>query len=716
MNQPFCLPLAALCLCAAAAAQDNVTRSTLPNGLRVVIVRNPLAPVVTTVINYQVGSDETPPGFPGMAHAQEHMMFRGSPGLSADQLANLSAAIGGDFDADTQQMVTQYFFTTPAEDLDIALHIEAVRMRGIESTQELWAKERGAIEQEVAQDLSNPDYVFYTNLLAIFYKGTPYEHDALGSRPSFDNTTGAMLKQFHDTWYVPNNAILVICGDVQPDSALATVRELFGDVPKADLPAKPDFQFQPVQPRTIKVDTDQPTGMAVIAFRLPGSDSPDYAAVQVMSDALSSQRGRLYSLVPEGKALSASFSYDTLTRASLGYAIAGFPAAANADTLLAQMRKILATELSNGISADLVEASKGREVASLEFQKDSVSGLAMAWSQAVAVEGRQSPEDDVQAIRQVTADDVNRVARQYLDTNHAIFAVLTPRPSGKPVSEKGFGGKESFAAGETADVKLPDWAARAVERLEPPLSTLNPVVTVLSNGLTLVVQPESANDGVNLYGRIRCNADLETAKGKDGVDDVLSQLFSYGSSSLDRLAFQKALDDIAANESAGTSFSLQVLSENFERGVQLLADNELSPALPPGTSPSFGAPWPRKWPAGCKALPTSRTALSRKVCSPPTTPCSARPRPAPSTASSSRTSPVSITTPSARTWPPSSSSAKSPRSGPPQLSINTSAPGPLKAPSRPPSPPPSRPTNPGRRASPTPAACRTTSCWRKPSA
>src|SRR5215475_7362841 len=106
-------------------------RATLSNGLRVVIVRNRLAPVVATAVNYLVGSDEAPAGFPGTAHAEEHMMFRGSPGLSADQLANIGSVVGGDFNANTREGMTQYLFTVPAEDLDVALHIEALRMRAV---------------------------------------------------------------------------------------------------------------------------------------------------------------------------------------------------------------------------------------------------------------------------------------------------------------------------------------------------------------------------------------------------------------------------------------------------------------------------------------------------------------------------------------------------------------------------------------------------------
>jgi zinc protease len=114
---------------AAAPAQD-VLRATLGNGLRVVIVRDPLAPVVTEMMNYMVGAQDTPPGFPGMAHAEEHMVAsRSTKDLDANQVATITALLGGDFDADTQDAVTQYFITTPADYLDIALRVEAARMR-----------------------------------------------------------------------------------------------------------------------------------------------------------------------------------------------------------------------------------------------------------------------------------------------------------------------------------------------------------------------------------------------------------------------------------------------------------------------------------------------------------------------------------------------------------------------------------------------------------
>jgi zinc protease len=447
------------------AGEQNVLRSTLTNGLQVIVVRNTLAPVITTMVNYRVGSDECSAEFPGWAHATEHMMFRGSPGVSADQLAAISAAFGGDDNADTQQAVTQYFFTTPSENLEVALRVEAARMRDLLPDESLWTKERGAIEQEVAQDISNPEYVFYEELLAAMFKGSPYEHDALGTRPSFDKTTGADLRKFHNAWYAPNNAVLVVVGNVDPPSVLAQVQHVFGEIPSKELPARPASDFSPVQPDTLKLDTDLPYGLAAITFRFPGSDNADFAAAQILSDVLSSQRGKLYDLVPQGKALFAAFSYDTLPKSGLGYAIAGFPAGGDSTNLLAEVKEILLAQISNQVSGDLVEAAKRREIISAELQKNSVAGLASAWSEAVAVEGRNSPDDDINLIRQVTVDDVDRVAKKYLDFDHAISAILTPQPSDKPISSKSFGGGESLVSPKNANVKLPSWARSITKKL-----------------------------------------------------------------------------------------------------------------------------------------------------------------------------------------------------------------------------------------------------------
>ena len=565
---------------AASALGAEIVRATLANGLRVVIVRNALAPVVSTNVNYLVGADETPPGFPGTAHAQEHMMFRGSPGLSAEQLADIGSVMGGDFNADTQQSVTQYFYTVPAEDLDAALHIEALRMQDVLDAQGDWERERGAIEQEVAQDLSNPEYMLYSRLRAALFAGSTYAHDGLGTRASFDATTASMLKSFHDRWYAPNNAVVVIVGDVDPHAALGKVERLFGSIGPKKLPPRPGFRLGRVSPQSLRLDSDLPYGMQVIALRMPGLDSPDYPAVEVLVDALASRRGELYGLVPQGKALDAGFSFEPLPRAGLAYAMAAFPAGADPKALESEMRAILKRIAAHGVDESLVAAAKLAERRDAEFQKDSIGGLAAAWSEALAVDGLASPEEDLARIEKVTLADVNRVAREYLDPGQAVTAVLAPKGSGKAVASRGFGGQERISLGEPRPTKLPEWAAAALGRLAVPQSNVHPDVSTLANGITLIVQPEEVSDTVSVYGHIRNRPELEVPKGKEGVSEILEQLFPYGTRELDRVAFQRELDTIGAEAHAGTDFSLQALSGSFERGVELLADDLLHPALP----------------------------------------------------------------------------------------------------------------------------------------
>ena len=132
----------------------------------------------------------------------------------------------------------------------------------------------------------------------------------------------------------------------------------------------------------------------------------------------------------------------------------------------------------------------------------------------------------------------------------------------------------------TKPVQLPLWAARSLARLKAPANYITASDTVLPNGIRLIVKKDTTSPTVTVLGLIKHNSDIETPAGQEGVSGLLEGLFSYGTKTLDRLAFQKALDDIAANESAGYSFSLKVLKDRFSRGIQLLADNELHPALP----------------------------------------------------------------------------------------------------------------------------------------
>ncbi len=567
---------AALPTTARAQAAD-VARATLSNGLRVIVVRNTLAPVVTLMLNYEVGSDEQ--SIPGLAHATEHMMFRGSRTLSSSQLMEAVGITGGDFDADTQSNVTQYFFTMPSQYLDIGLRAERSRATGLLMSQNLWNQERGAITQEVQQDNSIALYRLFVKMQTRLIGGTPYDKNTLGTVTDFaKNVNSSQLLKFYHRWYHPNNAIYVIAGDVDPAATIARVRELFGNIPRGKLPAREPVRLTTLKGAVYHDVSDQPYTGVLLGYRFPGYQSPDYAAGQILGDVLSSQRSNFGGLAFTGKALATQFFIQPYPKAAVAIAFAAVPVTTPAQTIDGDMRAIINGYQKSGVPPELVEAAKLREISQLEFNANSIVGQATQWSQAVAVQGLSSPDDMIAEFNKVSVADVNRVMRTYLDNNRVVAAYAVPKNAGAAISG-GAMAKENNEIPPTSHEPLPAWAQRVLGHLQVPEQTLEPADMTLSNGIRLIVQPEHISHTVVVAGQVKNDPQVQEPPNQEGIADVTASLLPYGTTTYDRIALQAQLDKIAASTTAGTDFGLEVLSSQFDRGVELLADEELHPAF-----------------------------------------------------------------------------------------------------------------------------------------
>jgi zinc protease len=561
----------------AAAEETNVARATLANGLHVVVIHDPLAPVVTTILNYQAGSDEQ--WIPGLAHATEHMMFRGSATLSSAQLMQAIGITGGDLDADTTNGVTQFYFTVPSAYLDVALRAERSRATGLLMTQALWQQERGAITQEVQQDNSDAFYRLFTKMQERLIGGTPYAKNTLGTVNDFaHNVDGTQIRRFYGRWYHPNNAVYIIAGDVDPQTTIARVRTLFGDLGRSVLPAREPVHLGPLHAALYRDTSDQGYTEVALGYRFPGYESPDYAAGQILGDVLNNSRSTFGGLPYTGRALATEFFSQEYSKAGVALAFAAIPVAEPPEKIDAEMRSIIDGYRKGGVPADIVAASKLREIAQLEFSGNSIEGLAFEWSQAVAVQRLTSPNDMIAQFNRVTVADVNRVLRRYLDNDRAVVAYAVPKNTGAASSGGGLV-KENNEVPPTTHEPLPSWAAHILDHLQVPPQTIAPVDMRLSNGMRLIVQPEHITHTVVVAGKIENNAHLEEPAGQEGVADITDGLLPFGTTTYDRIALQTQLDEIAATTSPGTDFSLDVLSSHFSRGVELLADEELHPAF-----------------------------------------------------------------------------------------------------------------------------------------
>jgi zinc protease len=569
-----------------AADDSNVLKATLGNGLRVVVVRNTIGPVVSTDLTYLVGSRDDPPDVPGMAHAQEHMMFRGTPNLSTSELGTVATALGGQFNAATTDTTTHFQFTVPAADLDAVLRIESDRMSDVLDAQSQWENERGAIEQEVLRDASQPGNDFFRDVQLSAFAHTPYGHEGVGTLAAFNRLTGPRLKEFYRRWYAPNNAVLVIAGDVDPQQTLAQVRTRFESIPRRPIPAHAVAHFVPLERTVIARPTTLVYPLAAIGFRLPGVDSADFLPSFVLQGILDSQRGPLRGLVDAGVALDAQWvSLPYVDEAQLGFATAALRPGADPAHVAEQLETIVDAYARGGIPRELFETTKRRLIAGQEESRNSISALASDWATTIAVDREPSIAREQELIAGVTLADVDRVAKKYFGPQSAIIGALTPSAdaSQNATAAPPQQGPEKPLAAQPPVTHLPDWANRLVDRIAVPPAATRPIASKLSNGITLVVQPETISDSVFLFGSIKTNPIVQEPVGKEGVSSVLAAMFDYGTQAQDRLTFARAQDDADSDVAGGTSFGLQTTSHSFERAVALLAQAQLQPRFDEAT-------------------------------------------------------------------------------------------------------------------------------------
>jgi zinc protease len=289
-------------------AEVPIQRHLLDNGLRVVLSRDPRAPLVAVNLWYDVGSKHEKPGKTGFAHLFEHMMFQGSENVEKGQHFSLVQAAGGTLNASTWLDRTNYFETLPGHELELALWLEADRMASLlpAMTQEKLDNQRDVVKNERRWSVDNQPYGDWDELMQrlVYPAGHPYHHSTIGSMEDLSAASLDDVREFFATYYAPNNAVLTIAGDFETDTALDMVRRHFGPIPpNSSLPPPPDMSVEPLigtEVRETKAD-QVPLPRIYLAHRIPPFGTDDFDALDVAADILGSGRAsRLYaSLVRE---------------------------------------------------------------------------------------------------------------------------------------------------------------------------------------------------------------------------------------------------------------------------------------------------------------------------------------------------------------------------------------------------------------------------------
>ena len=430
--------LAVIGLAGARPQQSKFTDTTLPNGLRVIVAEDHSAPVFSIAVNYNVGSRNERKGRTGFAHLFEHMMFKGSENVGQNEHPYLMFMNGGSMNGTTNKDRTVYYEILPSNQLDLALFLEADRMKSLAITKENLENQINAVQEERRSGVDNQPYGKTSELMPeLAYENFAYEHSVIGSMADLSAATVQDVADFFRTYYAPNNAVVAIVGDVNTKTVLYKVKQYFGGIARQPAPPPVDMT-EPPQTEERRTQLDDALARLPrldMAYHVPPASSPDYDALTVLSTVLSNGRSsRLYENVIRQQQLATNaFTFVGESRGPGLFTVQATPTPGKSVADLEAAIDAEFEKVKTGPIADW-ELEKARVAARRAY----VASLGSSLQRAIAMSQNAMfyNDPDLLAKRQariekITAADVQRVAKQYLVKTNRSVIVTMPKTSGR---------------------------------------------------------------------------------------------------------------------------------------------------------------------------------------------------------------------------------------------------------------------------------------------
>ncbi len=573
----------------------NLQRVTLDNGLRVYLLPIPGAPTVTTMVAYRVGSADEEKDQTGLSHYLEHLMFKGTDKLLPGDIDRLTQRNGGQNNAYTSEDKTVYFFNFAADRWHIALEIEADRMRNIRIDEKHeFEQEKGAVIAELDAGEDQPwDLEYKTILTLLWPKDSPYAHPVIGQREHVRGATAEIIKRHYDKWYYPNNAALVVVGGFDPDEALKKIKELFGSIPKGDLPPRKEPTFYPERREPVRQEFESKFDVPrlMIGFNGVTVGSAEDPVLDVIHTILSvGKTSRLYRMLVEDERIASEVATGNESGRYPGWfgiyveLLKGKDRKKAEELVFAELRRLAKEPISD---AELHRARR-KILASFVFSRESVMSMARAIADTsiypVAEDVGTFFRDYLDAILKVSKDDIQRVAQKYLDPNKAAIVWSVPK------DEKKQGRSEPTRPGLTGSVLamgargkgLP--ATRQWLRAEGggagQFSLAAAQRVVLTNGLTVILLEDHRLPIVVASLEV-ADVRLREPVEKLGVATLMGNLLEEGTTKRTGKEIAALIEDTGGSLSLGsTGGSVRVLTPDTDLGLGLLFECLTTPSFP----------------------------------------------------------------------------------------------------------------------------------------